>query len=121
MIPLRREPKAVSPPGDHPSFRTVGLAARLRGGGPVEYATAAVAYAVASVWFTWPLVREWSHAVLLLPPALTLMDVLLVVWILAWVAHALATQPTHVFDGNAFHPLRYSIASAEHLLGWCLA
>jgi hypothetical protein len=37
-------------------------------------------------------------------------------WILAWVAHALAVDPRHLFDANIFFPERHTLAFSEHLL-----
>ncbi|HEY8514696.1 MAG TPA: hypothetical protein VIS07_04180 [Candidatus Binatia bacterium] len=42
-------------------------------------------------------------------------DERLVVWILAWVAHALATDPTSVFDANINHPAPAQLTGSEHL------
>ena len=44
-------------------------------------------------------------------------DLDLLVWILAWVAHALRTQPWALFQANIFHPAPDALASSEHLLG----
>lgn len=44
-------------------------------------------------------------------------DLDLLVWIVAWVAHALRTDPTALFQGNIFHPAPDALASSEHLLG----
>lgn len=41
-------------------------------------------------------------------------DQWLVVWILAWVAHAIATDPLHVFDANINFPAPAQLASIEH-------
>ncbi len=38
-------------------------------------------------------------------------------WVLAWGAHALATDPGHLFDANLAWPLERSFAFSEHLLG----
>src|SRR6185436_6913069 len=43
-------------------------------------------------------------------------DVLLVLWILRWGLHALATHPGAFFDGNAFHPTPRVLTTTEHLL-----
>ena len=42
-------------------------------------------------------------------------DAQLNAWALAWVAHALPTQPLHLFDANIFHPDRFTLAYSEHL------
>lgn len=43
-------------------------------------------------------------------------DPLLNSWILAWDAHALATQPWHIFDANIFAPERNVLAFSETLI-----
>lgn len=43
-------------------------------------------------------------------------DTLLNTWAIAWVAHALATDPRHVLDGNIFHPERHTLAFSEPLI-----
>jgi hypothetical protein len=42
-------------------------------------------------------------------------DTVLHEWILAWVAHQLATDPLHLFDANIFYPERYTLAYSDHL------
>ena len=42
-------------------------------------------------------------------------DAQLNAWILAWVPHAIATQPLRLFDANIFHPDRRTLAYSEHL------
>lgn len=37
-------------------------------------------------------------------------------WRLAWVAHALTTQPDRVFDANIFHPARNTLALSDAML-----
>jgi hypothetical protein len=44
-------------------------------------------------------------------------DPLSITWSLAWATHALATDPSHLFDANTFYPLRRSLAFGEHALG----
>lgn len=60
---------------------------------------------------TWPLVTA--------PATLSRTDSadgLLNQWILGWVAHALATNPLHLFDANIFHPEPRVLAFSEHLV-----
>src|ERR1700730_17975316 len=38
------------------------------------------------------------------------------IWRLAWVAHALATDPRHLFDGNIFYPARNTLAFFHGLM-----
>lgn len=49
--------------------------------------------------------------------AWTRADLDLLVWVLAWVAHALRTQPWAIFQANMFHPAPDALASSEHLIG----
>src|SRR5262245_41584841 len=42
-------------------------------------------------------------------------DARLIVWILAWVAHALATAPSGLFDAPIFHPIPRMLTGSEHL------
>jgi hypothetical protein len=39
------------------------------------------------------------------------------IWNVAWVAHALLTSPTHVFDANIFYPHKGTLAYSENNLG----
>jgi hypothetical protein len=49
-------------------------------------------------------------------PAMALADRNLNVWILGWVAHALATDPARLFDGNILHPAPDTLAGSENML-----
>lgn len=44
-------------------------------------------------------------------------DLHLHLWTLAWVSHAVVTDPLHVFDANVFHPAPLTLAGSDHLLG----
>ncbi|HIF64180.1 MAG TPA: hypothetical protein EYG16_07950 [Deltaproteobacteria bacterium] len=41
-------------------------------------------------------------------------------WILAWVQHALATNPGQLFAANAFYPARAALAGSEHMVAVAL-
>ena len=41
-------------------------------------------------------------------------DARLHVWILAWVAHALATDPAHILDANINYPAPAQLTGSEH-------
>jgi len=79
-----------------------------------------LAYAAVTAWLLWPLpLVAATH----LPDRfgeapLVRADLHLIVWILAWGAHALFAQPFHFFDANAFHPAPSSLAYSEHLIGY---
>jgi hypothetical protein len=68
-------------------------------------------FVVLAVVHTWPLASA--------PGVLSRNDVadtVLHEWILAWVAHQLATDPLRLFDANIFYPERYTLAYSDHLL-----
>jgi hypothetical protein len=67
-------------------------------------------FALLTVAHTWPLATA--------PGTLSRndnADAQLNAWILAWVPHAMATQPLRLFDANIFHPDRLTLAYSEHL------
>lgn len=47
-------------------------------------------------------------------------DLYLNAWILAWVQHALLTDPLALFDANVFHPSPASLTQSEHMLAVAL-
>ena len=62
------------------------------------FARAAALFALLTVVMTWP------QATRLATDAAGDPDVFFNMWRFAWVAHALATAPSHVLDGNIFYP-----------------
>lgn len=59
---------------------------------------------------TWPQVRVLgTHAV-------DDQDVFFNLWRLRWIAHALATSPSHLFHGNIFHPEKNTLAFSDAVL-----
>lgn len=79
---------------------------------------AALFYAVATPW----ILRPWFFSADDLPKSelsLGLMedtDLLLNIWILAWVARAAVEAPSEIFAGNIFHPAPNAIAGSENML-----
>lgn len=73
--------------------------------------------AVLTAFVTWPQVLEIRNGVT------DFGDPLLNAWALAWHGHAIASQPTRIFDANVFAPERLTLAYSETLLlpGWLLA
>ena len=68
-------------------------------------------FAALTVAHTWPLASA--------PATLSRndnADAQLNAWILAWVPHAVLTQPLRLFDANIFHPDRHTLAYSEHLV-----
>src|SRR3972149_3499150 len=74
--------------------------------------TVAAAFAL-SIVMTWPLARDMGG----LGRSTGGGDGLYSVWNVAWVAHALTTNPSRLFDANIFHPHRYALAFSEANLG----
>ncbi|HEY0157490.1 MAG TPA: hypothetical protein VGF28_09415 [Thermoanaerobaculia bacterium] len=67
-----------------------------------------------AIALTWPLAANLGTAVS------DRGDPLLNAWILDWTAHALLTQPLHLFDAPTFHPSLLPLAYSEHLAGVAL-
>jgi hypothetical protein len=68
-------------------------------------------FVLLAVVHTWPLASDVAH--------LTRhdnRDSILNEWIVAWVAHQLPRSPLHLFDGNIFHPERYTLAYSEPMI-----
>lgn len=43
-------------------------------------------------------------------------DPLFSMWRLAWIAHALANDPRHLFDANIFHPVKGTLAFSDAMI-----
>lgn len=68
-------------------------------------------FVVITFWLTWPVLpnagrslEQWG-------------DALLQTWTLDWDAHALATNPLHLFQSNTFYPYQNTLAFSESLIG----
>jgi hypothetical protein len=66
-----------------------------------------------AVLTTWPLVLHMSTHI-----APDLGDPVRTAWEIAWDGHALLSNPTGVFDSNAFYPHPLSLAFSDSLLGY---
>jgi hypothetical protein len=62
---------------------------------------------------SWPLVLHIGTRI-----APDLGDPVRTAWEIAWVGHALAHSPLHLFDSNAFYPHPLSLAFSDSLLGY---
>ena len=62
---------------------------------------------------TWPLVLHMSSRI-----APDLGDPVRTAWEVAWVGHAMLSQPLHLFDANTFYPHPLSLAFSDSLLGY---
>lgn len=74
-----------------------------------QHAGAAVLFVALAVAMTWPLAWNLDRAVS--DPG----DPFINTWILDWDWYATFHQPLSLFDANAFHPARYSLAYSENL------
>jgi hypothetical protein len=79
---------------------------RTRAKRAITLCTLAVA---ASIVMTWPLATGLSR----LGRTANSGDARVSVWNVAWVAHALLTDPADLFDANIFHPHRNTLAYSE--------
>jgi hypothetical protein len=69
---------------------------------------ACVAALSATIVFTWPLILGFDRLGRTAPG-----DGPYAIWNVAWVAHALTTDPVHLLDANIFHPHRRTLTYSE--------
>ncbi len=74
--------------------------------------TSLISLALAAV-MTWPTLKNPTRTI-----PQDIYDPLLQAWQVAWGGHALLTDPLHLWQGNAFYPLRDSYAFSDSLLGY---
>jgi hypothetical protein len=111
----------MTPPGD--GKRVAGSVSRSRIRRRRATIVAAAGYGAAVILSTWPLATDLGDA--LIDPmasgigvgAWTRIDLDLVVWILAWGAHAILTQPFGIFQANILFPAPDTLVGSENLLG----
>ncbi|MEO5895373.1 MAG: hypothetical protein ABIS06_06700 [Vicinamibacterales bacterium] len=61
-------------------------------------------------------VMTWPHVLVLKTHAVEHQDVFFNLWRLRWVAHAIATSPADLFNGNIFHPEPGVLAYSDAML-----
>jgi hypothetical protein len=91
----------------------VGKRRILEVGLALAFFTAVASFAFRPLFFRWNTLPTYERGS---TPAMALADRNLNVWIIAWVAHGLVTQPTALFDGNILYPARDTLAGSEHML-----
>ena len=79
----------------------------------VRALTLCAAALAASVLMTWPLATDIGH----LARTPNSGDARFAVWNVAWVAHALTTNPSALYDANIFYPHRNALAFSEANIG----
>ena len=79
-------------------------------GGALRLAAVALLFAGLTVVMTWP------QAEYLGTRAPRHQDVYFNLWRLRWFAHALTTSPSHLFDGNIFHPERRTLTYSDAMI-----
>src|SRR5262249_26212040 len=71
-------------------------------------------------WWLWPLPTVWrTHSGDFgadYPPSVA--DFYLIVWVLAWGAHALTTTPLQPFHANIFYPSKAALRYSQPLFGY---
>ena len=75
-----------------------------------ETLLAGVAIVVLTLFVTWPQCLYLGTRVAVHD------DSYFSMWRLAWIAHALATDPRHLFDANIFHPAKGALAFSDAML-----
>jgi hypothetical protein len=70
-----------------------------------------VLFAALAILHTWPLATDPLHL-----SRLDNDDTAFNTWVVAWVAHALPTDPIHLFDAPIFYPERDALAFSEHMV-----
>lgn len=102
---------------DRPSTAAVERPARALERSPAiarkEVVWASLAALALALLTTWPLALHLSSRI-----APDLGDPVRTAWEVAWVGHALAHSPLHLFDSNAFYPHPLSLAFSDSLLGY---
>ncbi len=71
----------------------------------------ALLFAGLTVFMTYPQVRHLDTGV-----SPDIGDPLFSTWRISWVAHQITRDPLHLFDGNIFHPARYTLAFSDAAL-----
>ena len=77
-----------------------------------EVVVVAIAAAALALVMTWPLAIHLGSR-----GRVDTADGRFSIWNVAWVAHALVTDPRHVFDANIFYPHKDTLAYSENNLG----
>ncbi len=72
--------------------------------------------AVPSLFTALTAIMTWPQPVVLATQAADHHDVLFNLWRLRWIAHALATSPARLFDGNIFHPEPLALTLSDAIL-----
>lgn len=72
---------------------------------------ALLVFLLLAVVHTWPLARDPVHL-----SRNDSSDALLNTWTIAWVAHQLPRDPTHLFDANIFSPERHTLGYSEAMI-----
>lgn len=75
---------------------------------------AAVIYALATIWMTWPLTPSAGSAIQ------DVGDPLFEIWVMRAVQHRLVNDPLSLYHANAFHPFQYSLAYSEEAISTAL-
>ena len=81
-----------------------------------EWTLAAVASVLLAAVMTWPTLQ---HPASTIPQ--DIWDPTLQAWQMAWAGHILTTDPTQLWNANAFYPDQYSYAFSDTLLGYAPA
>ena len=78
--------------------------------GLLEVAAASLVLILLTIAVTWPQARHLSTHIAAHD------DAMFSIWRLAWVAHALGTDPARMFDANIFYPVKGTLAFSDAML-----
>ena len=79
-------------------------------GSRLDLLSVTLAFSLVTVFMTWP------QATVMTTHAADHQDVYFNLWRLRWLAHALSTQPSDLFDANIFHPEEGVLAFSDAML-----
>jgi hypothetical protein len=84
----------------------------MRSRGPIEATLVVLAATALTIALTYPVAFRIDRV-----GRLNTDDGRWSIWVVAWVAHSLTTDPLNVYDANIFHPHSYALAFSEANLG----
>src|SRR5215204_6356723 len=102
-----------SPGEEEDPSRAVRAARRVGAFFTHEWTLAALASLVLAAVMTWPTLRCPSYQI-----PQDIWDPTLEAWMISWGGHAMITDPSNLWNANAFFPNTYSYAFTDTLLGY---
>lgn len=82
---------------------------------PTTWSRSFLGYLPLFAVFAFPWLRHAADAIPTGAPIISTVDARLIIWILGWVSHALASNPTGILDANILYPAPAQLLGSEHL------